>query len=504
MKVLVFSMSKHGFQEACQYEAALEFSKKGADVMFLYCDGALKLCGENRRCDKYRCAYCSLNFKRRVNKYLNDNIRKVALSECLTDDIMQTAKSKHFKYDSSEDLKKLFFHGVDIGYGALSSYVTWTRNLNPDFFRPKVREYFDLLLQVEVKLVLVAEKLIADFDPNLVIFHNGRFNYYKPFYRISQINHIPFICTETAYDLNQNVYREFIDNDIPHSVSFRTKIMNDYWNNAKDKDERDKLTHRFFENRRHAKYSGDKAIYTLGQQEGALPLGFDKNVENIAIFNSSEDEQGVIGDEFDKLSLFKSQYDGIVSIMERFKDDNTKHFYLRIHPNLKNVPYDYHINLHKLNYPNLTVIPGDSPVSSYALMEVADKVIVFGSSMGAESAYWGKTVICLSFARYLHLGCVYTPKTKDEVWELIDTKELPALDSKAAMKFGYSIITPEKEKFHYLDMSKSVFLFRGRKRRYPAVFKLFGSTKLAYIADLVWTELYRKLKFCGRYPQIPV
>ena len=501
-KVLVYAMARHGFQEACQYEAALEESKLGNEVLFLYCDGILDLCGENTSCDRTKCKFCAHGFRNRAKKYLGSSVKMIPLSNYYTDDIKNQEKAISFHYNNNDELKSLDFHGVDVGYGALSTYITWTRNLNPNFGKKEIREYFDILLGVEIRLSLILEKVLSEFQPDLVYFHNGRFVYFKPAFRLPQLQGIPFICTETAYDINQNVYQEFIDGDIPHSMDFWTKKMNRYWNAETNIEERERIGSLFFNNRRNAKFSGDK-IYVKGQISGKLPDGFDSKIENIVIFNSSEDEMGAIGQEVEKYSLFKSQYEGIITIAERYMNDKTKHFYLRIHPSLKNVPYDYHVNLLKLDYPNLTVIPGDSDISTYALMDAADKVIVFGSTTGAEASYWGKPVICLYFAFYYKLGCVYTPASVDEAWKLIETKNLEPADGKASMKYGYFFLSSNKEKFHQLNMDASTFKFRGRKRLYPAIYKLFGSTKMAYVWDLICSVVYNKLNR-GRYPQIPV
>lgn len=500
--VLVFSMGGHEFQEACQYEAALEQSKLGNEVFFLYCDGSLGICGDNRRCSSVKCKTCRFLFNRRRKKFLNSNIHQIPLSQFLSKDSQNELSNISFNYQNSEELKNIHYHDIDIGFGALSSYITWTRNLNP-IISKDVRSFFDLLLASEIKLTMVLEEALSLYKIDLVVFHNGRYAYYKPAYRLAQLKGIPYICTETAFDLNRNVYREFVDNDIPHSVDFWTKKMNRYWDKDTNIDKRNKLAESFFKNRRNAKFSGDK-IYIENQIAGKLPEGFDKEVENIAIFNSSEDEFGAIGEEVAKYALFKSQYDGIVAIAEKYKNDKTKHFYLRIHPNLNNVPFDYHVNLYKLDYPNLTVIPGTSDISSYSLMEAVDKVIVFGSTMGAESAYWKKPVICLSFAFYYNLGCVYTPKTVEETWKLIETKNLPLLDTNASLKFGYAILTPEKEHFHYVNMDGSNLMIRGKGKFYPSINKFLGSIKLSYIVSKAILHLFYSFPNTGRFTRVPV
>ena len=93
-----------------------------------------------------------------------------------------------------------------------------------------------------------------------------------------------------------------------------------------------------------------------------MPEGWKDDVENIVIFNSSEDEFAAVSKEFDDAAFFPSQIEGIKSIIEHYKHDKTKHFTLRVHPNLKKVSYKYHLDLYNLNYSNLTVVRSDSPI----------------------------------------------------------------------------------------------------------------------------------------------
>ena len=100
------------------------------------------------------------------------------------------------------------------------------------------------------------------------------------------------------------------------------------------------------------------------------------------------------------------------------------HFYLRIHPNLKNNKYKYHTDLFKLEqiYPNISIIKGNSPISSYSLMSNSDKIIVFGSTMGIEAGFFGKQVLLLSPANYQELSVCYYPKSIIDIENFIDNK----------------------------------------------------------------------------------
>jgi len=78
-------------------------------------------------------------------------------------------------------------------------------------------------------------------------------------------------------------------------------------------------------------------------------------------------------------------------------------------------------------------------VSSYALLDSADLVLAFRSTMSIEAVYWGKPCIVLSASIYKPLGATYNPSTHDEVVELIRT-DLAPKDKTPALKMGYYLM----------------------------------------------------------------
>ncbi|MDR0330932.1 MAG: hypothetical protein LBH93_04395, partial [Chitinispirillales bacterium] len=130
---------------------------------------------------------------------------------------------------------------------------------------------------------------------------------------------------------------------------------------------------------------------------------------------------------------------GIAEILEYFKNDTRFHFYLRIHPNLNGIKYRYHTSLLDIGnlYTNVTVIKADDEISSYSLLESVEKVLVFGSTLGVEAAYWGKPVILLCAAFYKYLNICYKPESAEEAFSLIGADELPAKDRADALKYGF-------------------------------------------------------------------
>lgn len=499
--VLIYSFWCQDYQEACQIEAANKHLSEGDNVLFITCGSKVGFCNENYLGCSLACNICQKGQIRRAKKWVTGRLNVRSINEYITDDIEEQAKNYTFEYDSLEGLKDVVFEGVEIGYGAISSYVTYTRNIEPRI--DNVRPYLDALMRMEVRSIMAFKKILSEFHPDLIVFHNGRFAHFKPIYGLALVNKIDFICTETVTASDGSIQIDNINNNIPHDFVCRGQMFKDFYEQQVEDKEREKVARSFFENRKKAVFAGD-TIYVKDQIQGKMPDGWDTNVENIVIFNSSEDEFFAIGSKFRNVALFKTQLEGIVAIMEHYKSDKTKHFTLRVHPNLKGLPFNYHLGLYKLDYPNLTVIPADSEVSSYALMDAADKVITFGSTMGIESTYWNKPSISIGFAFYRTLDVVYTPNNVDELWSLIDNRELQPIDNKRCLPYGYYFMSNRHEKFKYVNVGKvmrmSVFKTKTHGYNY---YKLFGSTKLYSYFYFLWCYVRKNIPIFSKFHNIP-
>ena len=195
-------------------------------------------------------------------------------------------------------------------------------------------------------------------------------------------------------------------------------------------------------------------------------------MKNVVVFCSSEDEFSSVSKEVDAYYLFESQYAAIRYIVENIKDEDY-HFFVRIHPNMKGLNVEYHLNLYMLaEYENVTVIGPENNVSSYALMDIANNIVVFGSTIGAESLYWGKSVVLLGYASYYYWGCCLIPNSKQEVIEMIKNPKSYPQAKDIATKFGYYLLENGlSEKAKYINitpkkihiLNKGVFAFQYLK-----------------------------------------
>lgn len=462
------------------FDEAVIRRKEGYEVYLVGCDKTAGICNINARGVTCKCQLCNYMTRKFSNELCrkDENYHYINLSELVTESMRKEMEGLTFEYNTVQELKDLKFHDVEIGYGAFSTFVTKTRNITPEFNKTE-REYINMMIRGEVLMTLAVEDYMKQMNPDLLVFHNGRFNNFKPWINLAQKYQIDYVATETITAPDGTMMKNNFINDIPHSFKALIDKAELAWKNCGEA-EGTKIGKEFFENRRNSKPAGDK-VYTKHQQQGKLPDNFDPKKRNIAIFNSSEDEYFSISKEFDNSVLFPSQYEGLKILFEEYKDKKEFHFYLRIHPNLGGIPYKSHMMLYELKYDNVTIIPPKSDVSSYALMDAAEKVIVFNSTMGMESSYWGKAVIALGKDYYSGYDIVYQPQSVEELFELINKVDLPCKqDIKACYKLACFLMGYAAESFKYYH--NKIEQWHGKI--YPMK-KLLGSSKLYQVVNLM-------------------
>jgi len=473
-------------------EAKKMAAKPENEVYFAFCAGILDMCLDNPTGNKSVCAVCTKHSAKLSKEHFGKNISLLNLKDfAATDD----AESINFEYNSGLELRQLSYRDVPIGYCTLSSYVHLTRNHDP-LIDAESRKYFDGQLNQARRLTDAFYNVLDKIQPDLVCTYNGRFNEVRPVFETAKSRNINFKLFEFVPEGDGSYHKVVFDNAMPHDVKNNWWRVEDSWNDSELKPgENIELGKAFFEKRRAGIAAGDK-VYIGSQKKGLLPDDWDANRTNIGIFNSSEDEFVAIGGEYVDLSLYPSQLDGLLDLFEHFKDDDSKHFYLRIHPNLSKVGYAYHIDLLNLNetYKNVTVIKGSDSISSYDLMEACDSIVVFGSTMGIEAVYWGKPVILLCCALYYYADVCYIPESRLDFFKLIESDLAPKYNE-SVLKVGlyfhhqHAHFIEEKNNPEGVDFNPVPFKVFGKKIYGFNYQKLFGSVVMA----AVWIYLKRFL-----------
>src|SRR6185503_11175015 len=115
----------------------------------------------------------------------------------------------------------------------------------------------------------------------------------------------------------------------------------------------------------------NQPVFAANQERAALPAGFDARTRNIVIFNSAEEEFAAIGDGA-SFAAYRDQNDALRTIIPRLASRDDLRVYLRVHPSLSRLDNAQNRELRSLQAPNFAMIPGESRVDSYALLDAAD------------------------------------------------------------------------------------------------------------------------------------
>ena len=463
--------------------------KEQNDIYWCYCHSALTACYGNLNGCSSVCDFCHSMYKRYAKKY-GKGVHMIAI------DRKNFVHNTHsWQFDSVEQVKSIVYRDVYIGYGILSLYLSYTRDLdiaNMDGFK----KYFTPIVSEICDYVDYVYDLILKIKPDEIVSFNGRLFDNRLFYDIAIALGIKYTSLEVVFSNGERgkpLKKVRFDGGLPHSIIINTKKINDLWANSPLSDEKKtEIAALFYNKRRKGKYDLDR-VYISDQKQGILPESFDSSQRNIAIFNSSEDEYSAVGGEWDD-TIFASQYEAIEYVMQHSSPNI--HYYLRIHPHLKGVKYKAHMELYSLSkYPNLTIIPPESEVSTYDLMDACEKVVTFGSTMGVESAFWGKPSVLLRRSMYENLDICYQALRKEDVMPLLEGKLEPK-PQLGALKFAYYVLDREYgvEKSNIdIDIEEKTFL--GRTFQFTPYFKIWGSQlfyQIAYFFYCILMPRYNK------------
>lgn len=479
-------MSKKLYYSSCSIAAPhigviiddiLTAKQSGDDVYWAYCHCALTSCFMNLDGSDCVCRLCHRMYQEYQRVYGSGvHMIPIRKSDLQTKDTL-------FDFKEVDDLKHFIYRDVEIGNSILSLYYTVTRDLDMIHFK-ELHAYALPLVNELCNLVDYAYKLIEQIKPDEIIIHNGRLYEDRFFYDIAKATNTAFRAVETVGGHGEPYAKMSYPGALPHNIEKWNQIAINTWNNAKEpEEEKIKIGSSFFERRRKGELVVDVKVYVAKQKKGLLPQEFDPNQRNIAIYTSSQDELVALGDDWNNDLIFPNQTDAISYILSHSAPD--LHYYIRIHPNLKGINYKDHTNLYQFNsLPNTTVIPPESKVSSYDLMDACEKIITFGSSVGLEACYWGKPSILIGHTGYELCGAAYHIKKLENLMPAIEG-ELSPKPKLAAIKFAYFLLDRKyKVDKTNIDINVKIRKFRWQFT-YTSYFKICNS-QLLYQMYFIW------------------
>lgn len=451
----------------------------GDKVYWGQCRGILSSCMMNPDGNSMRCGLCRLQYKALIKEFG----MRVEIVPFVHNKNLKIYKESQF--NSIEEIKKMEYRKVHVGLSILSYYFSITRNINPNITSSFCRYVNCLAAEIFAQIDDMYDFIDRE-KPDMISIYNGRLYESRALYDIAQTRKIRFESLEIVGGGNTSMKMVKYDNVLPHDIGYFTKKANWVWDVSEDTDkEKKRIASEFFIKRRNGIQAGDK-VYVANQVKGKLPDNLSSDKINIMIFNSSADELAALGGEWDEDILFNSQYEAIDYMLANSSPNI--YYYLRIHPNLHKVHYDFVTELYNLSkkYTNITVIGPSSNISSYALLDVADKVVVFGSTMGVEANFWGKPVILIGHSFYYDMDVAYHSDTKDELIQLLHAK-LSAKSKLDSMKYGYYILdtTYRVVKKSYIDINPIDVILCGKRLRFIPYLKQWNSVLIFKMMHLL-------------------
>jgi hypothetical protein len=477
-KIFIYNIGDYGPQELVNLDLAKRYVDNGDDVTIVTCDRTVGLCVYNKLGSELYCKLCEMSQKSRIHGLLGNKVKHLSITVDDSYEINFLDELKSCK--TLADIKRINYKSVEIGYAAVSTYVTLTGIVNP-VMDDEFINYISLLLCSQSRVVNRLEELLAICSPDCILVYNGRLAQFKPMLGLAQKSGINFICSESFVDARGCVHVQRFQNSTPHSIHSNYQRMIENWDKefASMGDSVTIKAESFFLKRRIAQFSGDK-VYTAHQLKGNLPDGFNENIYNVVIFPSSEDEFVAISSDFDNGNIFENQLAALEAIFERHKQDEGIVFYVKCHPNMARLSgTSYYQQMASLNYRNVVFIEPMSNVDSYAMLDKCDLVIVFNSTIGIEAAYWGRPVISLRKNFYQNFNVVLQPRNRDEFWAMLDSRDVKNCWNSDGLKYALYMLRDESNPILIRKAEyKRIFLKGGLSLRYFSGYRFFGSAIL--------------------------
>lgn len=379
------------------------------------------------------------------------------------------------------------YEGFEVGAATLSTYISQTRDRDlENVDQPLVKE----LAVNALALYLGIQRFLQKENIDLVYNFNGRHEYVRAVMKASRSQNIDCYNVERA---RIGGYIEFYKNVLPHNILNKKAAVEDFWNESPlTQQEKEKIGANFFTRQK----SGESILFpsfTRKMTLGNTPEIAKNGNKNIVVFNSSDDEFAALGEEYNS-PYFRDQLEGLQYLAylagEHLKDYN---LIIRMHPNLAGVEKGFVSSIKDLHnsFPNVSVVFPESNVDTYALMDLASKIVSFGSTTGLEANYKRLPVILLGKSYYFYSDVAYVPKDKSQILELLkeDLEPRPLTDT---LKFGfYYLRGGQKTKYYYEGNEVSGIFLKGHRVH---DFSLLQRIK-AKIIQLAYQKLNLRLYF---------
>jgi len=426
-----------------------------AEIYYLTCSNTFNSCYFNPNGKPEICYLCKKG-KTNSLQLIEGKFQHLKIDDLLEENDFYSAKD--FVGTITKVDFELQYENFRVGESALSTYISKTRDRDLEFVENSFTQ--ELILN-GVAMFIALKRFCTEYSFDVIYNFNGRHIYNRAVMDVALAINKPLYNVE-APRIGGAVER--FRNVLPHTIEYKQKLVEEAWNDkllsTKDKIN---IASEYFKKRR----SGTRVnamSFTEKQDKNSLPKGVDYEKSITVLYTSSDDEFVAIGKEWLN-PYFSDQNEGIFYVSKLFGEKFSEQtLIIRVHPNFAGVDFDYakKINLLKNKYKNVHIVEPESKVDSYALMDIAEKIITFGSSITAEATYWEKPVIMLGRSFFSGMQIAHEPD-KIEDLELLIKNALPAKNNLGSLKFGYYVINGGIKAKYYTSDNRGNTYFKDKK-----------------------------------------
>ncbi len=432
-------------------------------VKILYCDGSPDFCTANKvkllSNSKLNlvCNYC----KSRLNKGIKwiDNKKNLIIESF---DLLNVSQKKIIneycnllKKKSEIDSEILnFLKNIDINLEDIirTSIISETTSTKYDHKHKNNFEIFKKISKLTIETYYSSLNHLNKFNADEIYIFNGRIYRYQPMLRIARSivkKENTFVYEFPLYGFqNMMIVKNSHFADLENISNELLKFNNSNYN--LDNSDKENTAKKWIVERETGKnYDNDWYPWKKNQVVGSLPKEFNKSNFNITYFASTETEFLGIP-ENEKNFGFKDNLNIIETILQGINNKRNISLIIKTHPLIDN---DTEINLIQMKklqkkYPNMIIVKPKATVDSYELIKNSELIVVMGSTIGIESAFYKKNVISLTNSPYMKFGATKRVVDANELKLLLNKcinnnfEDFPSDNQKysAAINFIHSIV----------------------------------------------------------------
>lgn len=369
---------------------------------------------------------------------------------------------------SLEGLKKLSWKDSNlIGISVASLLIS--RAKTPLFAYENYKSYVSALINDYKRSYYVVSEAIQSIESveALVIF-NGRFPNAKAVEQLGFEKGIPTFFHERGADKQKFSLRPWQ----PHNRERLQKEIISAWSSASalNPGSSSELAVQYFKKLRSGKAVGWISYFDEGSKSSLNKLissvrsSSNNSRKVICFFASSDDEYESVDDVIARApSEWPTQKDMLIHLVDVCAEIGIQ-VIVRVHPRLAKINSPDLQVWNQLQFlprqsRNVFVVPSDSDISSYDLIDQVDAVVTGHSTVGIEAVYWGKPVIVMGDPFYDKIGAsIYQLRTHELLKECLSNLHSLKASPETALPYGYYMST-FGEKF---QLYKPTDLFSGK------------------------------------------